>query len=1626
MSAAGPRSGGGPFHSLPSGIFETLLQQSSDWIYWKSPSGTITHMAAASQSVTGYPPQMFLDNPDLVTSLIHPDDREAFVAGCQKSTAQSPHQQKVRIIHRDGTIRWIDHTCQVMEQNGQVLGTLVINKPTFASVRETTTSHDDYQNLLFQQGPVIIVKWQNTTGWPVSYISPNVQDILGYPPIDFLSGRLTYESIIAPEDRQSLLKQTQKAIQEKKQFLVHKPYRVQHADGSYRWLLDYTILIRNTRREVTHFYGYVVDVTRQMAQDFQLKENFKRLRALTRTLEKLNRSQSLKDIYRIAIQGITSVLKADRASILLFEADNRAHFKSWKNLSSAYRKAVDGHSPWQPDDVDASPFWYEDVASADLEEPLKSTILNEGIRSLAFIPLKGPARLLGKFMVYYNTPHRFSTEELHYIRILSENLSSAITRQIFLEQLQQSEEKYRSIFQNVSEGIYQSTADGRFLTVNPAMVQLFGYESAEEMLAIPNTAALYWDANERKRLSALANQKGYLKNVEVKMRRKDGTPIWVLMNDRAVYDSRGKFMYFEGTLIDITDRKLTEQALKESEETYRLLIKGAPFPTAIYINETIYFCNAATLKLVEAERYDDVIGKNVFDFVHPDSKASVRQQYEAFIKGEKLPPTEEKILTLKGNTRYVFVHSVLTRFEGKEAVLVQMIDITEWKRSQQALQESEERFRLAFRTSPDALSITRLNDGVVVDVNDGFTRITGYTRDEVVGKKPEELGLWLSAEERDAFVKQLLKNGEIANQETRFRLKDGRIIHALLSARTFKLNGVPHILSIAKDIEPLKQAQKALQESEERLRILINSTPDIICFKDGQGRWQEANQADLKLFEIDHVDYRGKTDSQLAEFSPFYREAFLNCERTDDAAWRQKSISREIEIIPRPDGSRKYYDVIKVPVFNPDGSRKALVVFGRDITEQKLVEQSLQRQLHFMKALNELARSVIIHNDQDNIFEHLVKHVGEALQLGSCLLYTVDMNRKVALSTYYWRNPALEAMDPPPPACSLEGRPQIFQHLLTGHYITSTPSQPHSIIEKDNLIERLHGHFKIKSLLWYPLGRYQSQAFVLMCHHFTHEHQWETAELDFIRAIAQLMEIALMKAQFIEQIRQNANEIKQLALLVEQAKEIFAVTDLDGRIEYVNRAFEETTGFSADEVMGQTFQILKSDKESPTTFKEMWQTIRNGQEWRGRIVNRKKDGTLFIEDAVIFPIKDENGNVVKFCKIARDISHEVQLEERLRQSQKMEAIGTLAGGIAHDFNNILTPLLGYTELALLNAPKGSLLHTQLEQIYQAGQRAKDLIKQILAFSRQSTPERKPIQIVPIVKEALKLLRATIPATITIEADVQQTTSTILADPVEIHQVIMNLCTNAYQAMPHGGTLTVTLKEIEITRGMQAFHPSLTPGKYIKISVKDTGVGIPHEIKDKIFEPYFTTKQSGEGTGLGLAMVHGIVTSCGGSVTVYSEPGKGAEFCLYFPIINKTSRSRKVENQKVSGGTETILFVDDEPAIVELGKRMLETLGYRVVPFVKPAEALAAFEANPEQFDLVVTDMTMPEMTGAQLAQKIRERAPNIPIILTTGFSEKISPSQAKQMGINQFMNKPFSPNQLARTIRKLLDARNGD
>ena len=436
----------------------------------------------------------------------------------------------------------------------------------------------------------------------------------------------------------------------------------------------------------------------------------------------------------------------------------------------------------------------------------------------------------------------------------------------------------------------------------------------------------------------------------------------------------------------------------------------------------------------------------------------------------------------------------------------------------------------------------------------------------------------------------------------------------------------------------------------------------------------------------------------------------------------------------------------------------------------------------------------------------------------------------------------------------------------------------------------------------------------------------------------------------------------------------------------------------------------------------------------GRLPEVSSDflGEIQVKGAEGLPIYVEAGGVA--LKIGaqhfgivsfRDITARKHLQTQLQQAQKMEAIGTLAGGIAHDFNNILSAILGYSELALLDVEQDAPAHTSLLNAIKASHRGKDLVKRILAFSRQDDQRKTPLDIEELVSETLKMIRALIPASIDIRTKIEPKIGFVKADPTQIHQVLLNLCTNAAHAIGEiRGTITVNLERRVLDEAPEHIHPELSPGTYVCLTVADTGAGIPADLLGKIFEPYFTTKDSGQGTGIGLAVVHGIVKKHGGLVTAVSQVGEGSTFQVYLPIVQGEALQETKGKTVTPTGGESILFVDDEIALQEIGQQMLEHLGYRAVVTGSSLDALEIFSKSPEAYDLVITDMTMPHMTGEELARRLLTIRPDLPIILCTGYSEKFTSDKAREIGIRAFFMKPLAIEQLAIIVRRVLDGEN--
>ena len=520
------------------------------------------------------------------------------------------------------------------------------------------------------------------------------------------------------------------------------------------------------------------------------------------------------------------------------------------------------------------------------------------------------------------------------------------------------------------------------------------------------------------------------------------------------------------------------------------------------------------------------------------------------------------------------------------------------------------------------------------------------------------------------------------------------------------------------------------------------------------------------------------------------------------------------------------------------------------------------------------------------------------------------------------------------------------------------------------------------------------------------------------------MAVALQKLREEISVRQRAEKTlreseMKYRLLVENADDAIFIAQ-DGTVKFPNPKTEEMIGYTADELAAIPF-INLIHAEDKAMVSERHQSRLRGETppstYSFRIIDKAGE-VMWVQLNAVLIAWDERPATLNFL---RDITPQKRMETQLQQAQKMEAIGTLAGGIAHDFNNILSAIMGFTELAMDHIDRDSLTYGNLREAIQAGKRAKDLVKQILTFSRQAEQNLQPIQFKLIVKEALKFLRSTLPSSIEICRNIASD-ARVLADPTHLHQLLMNLCANAKHAMRNtGGVLEVSLSEVELDTAFVTAHSGTVAGPYLKLTVADSGEGMPADVLGKIFDPFFTTKGKEEGTGLGLSVVHGIVKSYGGFITVHSEPNQGAAFDTFLPVIEaKVPPPAEVE-EPLPRGSEQVLLVDDEKLLADIGKQMLERHGYRVTSRTSSVEALELFKAKPDDFDLIVTDMTMPNMSGLELAAEIISLRPKMRIILCTGFSEHISKEGIRSIGIRELMMKPIAMNELIRTARRVLD-----
>jgi len=811
--------------------------------------------------------------------------------------------------------------------------------------------------------------------------------------------------------------------------------------------------------------------------------------------------------------------------------------------------------------------------------------------------------------------------------------------------------------------------------------------------------------------------------------------------------------------------------------------------------------------------------------------------------------------------------------------------------------------------------------------------------------------------------------------------------------------------------------QQALKESEERYRNLVDHSPIPILVHSEEKIVFINSQAIKTLGGTAEPDFIGKP---VYDIIP--QEYHKITKKRIRLIYKKERNTSPVEMKFLKLGGEAIDVEVMGTMIDFKGKPSAQTVF-RDISERKQAEKAIHQRIRLEQVLNRISLTLVnlyTHN-LDASLENAVKLLGEYFCVEHSYISLFHGKPGQGFKIHEWCAPGIEPFHLDQAGAASFSSPRWVEKLKKNEYIYL-----HNINElggDSGFGKKILQNWGIRSLLVVPLKTKENLMGLMGFASITSTPKWAEADIGLLRTTSNILVSTLERLKSDELLKIQKTYLEEL---FESSPDAIAILDNNDRFLRINRGFFQLFGYSEEEVLGRQINDLIVPDEFKEEASDLTDRVAHREFIEKETTRKSKTGQHFHVSIRGKPVFFENNQLAVYG-IYQDISKRKQaeeekrkLEEQLLQAQKMEAIGNLAGGIAHDFNNILGIIMGYTELTMDDLPKGSRSFSNLEQVLSAADKAKGMVKQILAFSRKDEQKRVPLFLEDIVSDALKLLRATLPTYIDIQSDIHGPLKPILANSTQLHQMVMNICTNAAHAMrDKGGILYISLKEIHLDTPLLG-GKILPAGIYQQLCFTDMGHGIPAKIIERIFEPYFTTKALGEGTGMGLAVVHGIVKSHGGDITVYSEEGKGTTFHVYFPTAESAVAAEPVSQEIIPEGRGRILFVDDDPSLAEMGKLLLEALGYHTVSFNNSPDALSHFRSNPDFFDLVITDQTMPYLTGDELSQEIKSIRPDIPVILCTGFSDRINEENFKSKGIDAFLMKPIIKKEISLLIHGLL------
>lgn len=1013
-----------------------------------------------------------------------------------------------------------------------------------------------------------------------------------------------------------------------------------------------------------------------------------------------------------------------------------------------------------------------------------------------------------------------------------------------------------------------------------------------------------------------------------------------------------------------------EIRLQESDNRYLTLFESSPDPIVIYSKGKIVELNKAALKFTNVDSPGDLLGRSVMDFVHPDFKdLTTSRMKEVLESNQPIGIVEEKFVPDQGIVKDVEIAALPFKYNGEKAVQVVFRDITERKETERDLRISEERFRTLVETTSDFIWEVDKN-GIYTYVSPQILSILGYSASEIIGKTPFDLMPKDEARRLKKIFKQHAKTKSYLNniQNVNLHKNGNEVILETHGAPIFSDDGrLAGFRGIDRDITKRNEAEKALLHSENNYKQLVNNSLSGIYITQNH----IMNYCNQKMAEI----FGYKDPEELIGVHI----------RTMVAPESWDLVDREVSLRVSGKKETSRYEFVGL---RKDGSHFNVEVLGSRI---------------MLDGCSAMQGTLIDISERKKTEEKLIKSEQRYHQLFDFLPYGGEV-----LDTEGY------IIDCSPSSTRILG---YSREELIGKHITELFHEESIPIYHEKFSRIKRGDLVNSEL---KLIRKDGKVLDIL----------RAGQPIFDKKKDKVTGILALNVDITEW-KNAVRETKQLATVVEQASEVIVITDTEGTINYVNPAFERSTGYSAKEAIGKNPRLLKSGEQDNVFYQNLWDTIREGNKWQGVFTNRRKNGEIYYEEAVIFPIRDENEKIVNYAAIKRDITLERELEQQLKQMQKMEALGTLSGGVAHDFNNLLTIINGHAEIALLHTSKEARAYTDLTAIMTAGERAENLISQLLAFSRKQMHEPKVIDINLLITDFKKMLRRLIPEDISIKDLLNRDLPYIKADHSQIEQILINLVVNARDAIKEKNDprqdkhITIQTSYIDLDKSFSESHPGSHSGPQILISVSDTGIGMDESVKSRIFEPFFTTKEIDKGTGLGLATVYGIVKQNGGFIDVETEKGVGTTCKIYWPTTNEkpSPELAQILKHKALSGAETILLVEDDEGVRDFTATTLKNFGYTIIEAINGRKAIEILKRNKQGVDLLITDIIMPEMNGQELAKRLENIIPLNRVLFVSGYTfDHLKQDGALEEGIN-FLQKPYSIHDILSKIRDILNSK---